>query len=160
MKYSRPAAAYGLQCQGQAQCHQAGEVNPGDYRRIVRIHITQQDRRIFPPTPNASPSWRCGYNRRSALERINNRIDHSLGFESYFIRGKAKMQVRIGLALAVIMAMALGPVKAGRTEQMRSLVTPAPPRAESTPTRKKPAGRPQPEGQLRPKPNLIEKCYQ
>lgn len=126
LKYRCPAAAYGVECQGQAQCHQAGEVNPGDYGRIVRINITEQDRRIFVPTPYASPSWRRGYNRRSALERINNRIDHSFGFENHFIRGQAKMQTRVGLALAVMMAMALGHVKAGRTKQMRSLVRPIP----------------------------------
>lgn len=126
LKYRCPAAAYGLPCQGQAQCHQAGEVSPGDYARIVRINITQQDRRIFVPTPYASPSWRRGYHRRTVLERINNRIDHSFGFENHFIRGKAKMQARVALALAVMMAMALGHVNAGRIEQMRSLVRPIP----------------------------------
>jgi hypothetical protein len=64
------------------------------------------------------------YARRSALERINNRIDNSFGFEKHFIRGQAKMKTRMGLALAVMMAMALGHVKAGRIEQMRSLVHP------------------------------------
>jgi hypothetical protein len=126
LKYRCPAAAYGLQCEGQAQCHHAGKVDPGDYGRIVRIKLTEQDRRIFTPTPYGSPSWRRGYNRRSALERINNRIDNSFGFERHFIRGKAKMQVRMGLALAVMMALALGHVKAGRAEQMRSLVQPIP----------------------------------
>ena len=126
LKYRCPAAAYGLECKGQAQCHQAGNVSPGDYGRIVRIKITEQDRRIFAPTPHGSPSWRRGYNRRSALERINNRIDNSFGFERHFIRGQAKMQTRVGLALAVMMAMALGHVKAGRIEQMRSLVLPIP----------------------------------
>ena len=124
LKCRCPAAAYGFKCQGQTQCHQAGEVNPGDYGRIVRINITEQDRRIFVPTPYDSPSWRRGYHRRSALERINNRIDHSFGFENHFIRGQAKRQTRVGLALAVMMAMALGHVKAGRTQQMRSLVRP------------------------------------
>ena len=122
LKYRCPAAAYGLDCPGKAQCHHAGKVTPGEYGRIVRINIAQQDRRIFVPTPYASPSWHRGYNRRSALERINNRIDHSFGFEKHFIRGKAKMQTRVGLALAVMMAMALGHVRAGRTDQMRSLI--------------------------------------
>jgi len=124
LKYRCPAAAYGLDCKGQAQCHAAGQANPGEYGRIVRIDITERDRRIFTPTPYGSPSWQRGYNRRSALERINNRIDNSFGFESHFIRGKAKMQTRVGLALAVMMAMALGHVKAGRAGQMRSLVRP------------------------------------
>jgi Transposase DDE domain len=126
LKYRCPAAAYGLDCQGQAQCHAAGQVNPGDYGRIVRIDITAQNRRIFVPTPHGSPSWQRGYARRSALERINNRIDNSFCFEKHFIRGQAKMKTRMGLALAVMMAMALGHVKAGRIEQMRSLVQPIP----------------------------------
>jgi hypothetical protein len=55
------------------------------------------------------------------LERIN-RIDHSFGFEQHLIHGLAKMQTRVGLALAVMMAMALGHFKQGRPQQMRSLV--------------------------------------
>jgi hypothetical protein len=129
LKYRCPAA-YGLECEGRAQCHQAGAVNPGDYGRIVRIGLEDHDRRIFVPTPHGSPSGQRGYNRRSALERINNRInnriDNRFGFERHFIRGLAKMQTRVGLALAVMMAMALGHVRQGRIEQMRSRVQPLP----------------------------------
>jgi hypothetical protein len=124
LKYRCPAAAYGLDCPGRERCHQGGGVDPGEYGRIVRIKLDAHDRRIFVPTPHGSPSWQRGYNRRSALERINNRIDHSFGFEQHFIRGLAKMQTRIGLALAVMMAMALGHIKQGRPQQMRSLVQP------------------------------------
>ena len=126
LKYRCPAAAYGLDCQGRERCHQAGGVAPGEYGRIVRINLDDHDRRIFVPTPHGSPSWHRGYHRRSALERINNRIDNSFGFERHFIRGRAKMQTRVGLALAVMMAMALGHVKEGRIGQMRSLVQPIP----------------------------------
>jgi hypothetical protein len=126
LKYRCPAAAYGFDCPGRDQCHQCGGVNPREYGRIVRIKLDEHDRRIFVPTPHGSPSWQRGYNRRSALERINNRIDHSFGFEQHFIRGLAKMQTRVGLALAVMMAMALGHIKQGRPQQMRSLVQPIP----------------------------------
>lgn len=126
LKYRCPAAAYGLECQGQAQCHQAGDVNPGAYGRIVRIKLEAHDRRIFVPTPHGSPSWQRGYRRRSALERINHRIDRHFGFEQHFIRGIAKMTTRVGLAIAVMMAMALGHVQQGRHEQMRSLLQPIP----------------------------------
>jgi len=129
LKYRCPAAAYGLVCAGQAMCHEMGQVHPGDYGRIVRIDITRQDRRIFVPTPHGSPSWHRGYDRRSALERINSRIDNSFGFEHHYIRGQTKMSVRVGLALAVMMAMAVGHIEAGRLEQMRSLVKPVPIRA-------------------------------
>ena len=90
----------------------------------MRIKITDQDRRIFVPMPDGSPAWHRGYKRRSALERINNRLDHSFGFERRFIRGLAKMKTRVGLAIAVMMA--LGHVTAGRAGQMRSLVRPIP----------------------------------
>jgi len=124
VKYRCPAAAYGYECKGRNECSAFGQVNPGAYGRSVRINITKADRRIFTPTPHGSPSWQRTYNRRSSLERINNRIDNSFGFEKHYIRGKAKMQTRVGLALAVMMAMALGHVRAGRIEQMRSLVRP------------------------------------
>ena len=127
LKYRCPAAAYGFDCSGQTLCHQAGDVQPGEYGRIVRINITEQDRRVFVPTPHGSPRWQRGYKRRTPLERINNRIDHSFGFELHFIRGKAKMMTHVGLALAVMMALAVGHINAGRPEQMRSLVRPIAP---------------------------------
>jgi hypothetical protein len=51
-------------------------------------------------------------------------LDRHFGFEQHFIRGLAKMTTRVGLAIAVMMAMALGHIKAGRAQQMRSLVQP------------------------------------
>ena len=126
LKYRCPAAAYGLECAGRETCYRQAGTKAGDYGRIVRIDMKKQDRRIFTPIPYDSPSWRRGYNRRSALERINSRVDQSFGFEHHYIRGKAKMQVRVGLAMAIMMALALGHVQEGRPEQMRSLVKPVP----------------------------------
>ena len=124
LKYRCPAAAYGLECKGRDACYKGANINVGDYGRIIRVDITEQNRRIFTPTPYGSPSWHRGYNRRTALERINNRIDNNFGFEDHFIRGKANMTTRVGLALAVMMALALGHVREGREEQMRSLIKP------------------------------------
>ena len=126
LKYRCPATTYGFKCKGCGECSKLGGVTSGGYGRIVRINITKEDRRIFTPTPHGSPSWNRTYNRRSSLERINSRLDNDFGFEKHYIRGKAKMQTRIGLATAVMMAMALGHVKAGHKEQMRSLVRPVP----------------------------------
>ena len=61
-----------------------------------------------------SSSWQRGSNRRSALERINSRIDRVYGMESHFIRGRAKMALCRHLVVVVMMAMALGHVRAGR----------------------------------------------
>ncbi len=63
-----------------------------------------------------------GYNRRIALEWINSRIDRVYGMESHFIRGRAKMALRCNPVAVVMMAMALGYVRAGRPETMLSLV--------------------------------------
>ena len=124
LKYRCPAAVYGFSCKGCGECSSAGQVNPGSYGRIVRINITEKDRRIFTPIPYGTQGWNRAYNRRSSLERINSRLDNDFGFEKQYIRGKAKMQTRVGLATAVMMAMALGHVRAGRIDQMRSLVRP------------------------------------
>ena len=62
--------------------------------------------------------------------KINSRIDRSFGFELHFLRGQAKMQARVGLALAVMMALALGSVLEGRPGRMRSLVH-SPPLADT-----------------------------
>ncbi len=122
LKYRCPAAAFGFDCAGSKACHRAGGVEPGEYGRIVRIDLDKNDRRIFTPTPWGSPSWRRGCNRRSAIERINSRLDNSFNFETHYIRGLARMKTRVALALAVMMALAPGQVRAGHAERMRSLV--------------------------------------
>ena len=50
----------------------------------------------------------------------------SFGFERHCIRGRAAMTARVGLALAIMMALAPGHVLEGRPGQMRSPVGPAP----------------------------------
>jgi len=63
------------------------------------------------------------YNRRTAVERVNSRLDTSFGFELHTIRGMAKMKLRCGLALCVMLVMALGRIKENQAEKMRSLVS-------------------------------------
>ena len=126
LKYRCPAAAYDLDCKGRASCYKNAGCEAGDHGRIVRIDLKSHDRRIFTPTPHGGPSWRRGYKRRNALERINSRLDGSFGFERHYIRGLAAMRTRVGLALAIVMALALGHVLEGRPGQMRSLVGPVP----------------------------------
>jgi hypothetical protein len=43
-------------------------------------------------------------------------------FENHNIRGEQKMELRLGLAFVVMLAMALGHIKNGEKEKMRSLV--------------------------------------
>ena len=122
LKYRCPAAAAGVTCQGREACYQQADCQAGDYGRIVRVDLNTADPRIFTPTPHGSPTWKRGYKRRNALERINSRLDNRFGFELHYLRGQTRMQTRVGLALTIMMALAVGHIRAGRPEQMRSLV--------------------------------------
>mgnify|MGYP001587824409 CR=1 FL=1 len=119
LKYRCPAVANGFECKGREACPNAQT----DYGKVVRIPI-ENDRRMFTPLPRDSDAWEKGYDRRTAVERINSRLDRVLGFELHTIRGLKKMEVRVGLALAVLLAMALGRIRAGQRDQMRSLLAP------------------------------------
>ena len=122
LKFHCPAAEYGLNCEGWKKCHSDSGCKTNGYGRVIRVPL-EFDRRIFTPTPRCSVSWKRAYKCRNALERINSRIDNSFGFEKHFIRRKGKMTARVGIALAVMMALAVGHIKAGRPEKMRSLVS-------------------------------------
>lgn len=122
LKFRCPAAVYGLGCGGWEKCHRDAGCKTNGYGRVIRVPL-ERDRRIFTPTPCGSVSWRRAYRSRGAMERINSRIDDSFGFERHYIRGGAKMNARVGMALAVMMALAVGHIKAGRPECMRSLVS-------------------------------------
>ena len=82
----------------------------------------EEDRRVFTPLARSSYKWRRLYAERTAIERVNSRLDVSFGFERHFVRGLAKMQLRVGLALVVMLAMALGRVREKEAGLMGSLV--------------------------------------
>lgn len=121
LKYRCPAAAYDLECRGREECAKAAGVAPGAYGRIVRIPL-ETDRRIFTPLARSSYAWKTRYAARTAVERVNSRLARVYGFEEHFIRGRAKMTLRVGLALTVMLAVALGHLKEKRREHIRSLV--------------------------------------
>lgn len=119
LKYRCPAVANGFTCAGRDQCPGA----QSGYGRVVRIPL-DQDRRMFVPIARDSDSWKKSYARRTAVERVNSRIDNVLGFERHTIRGLKKMETRVGLALVVLLAMALGRTQSGQRVLMRSVVAP------------------------------------
>ena len=129
LKHRCPAAAYGLECAGRALCSQRAGVAAEGFGRTLRIPLKQVDPRIFTPTPHGSPTWRGAYAQRTALERINARIDDGFRFERHNIRGKDRMTARVALALTVMMALALGSIRARAHDRMRSLVRPPPAQA-------------------------------
>ena len=119
LKYRCPARVYGFECKGMPLCPGART----DYGKIVRINI-DMDRRMFTPTARDTAAWERAYDRRTAVERVNSRIDQVLGFERHTIRGLKKMEVRVGIGLVVLLSMALGRIQAGQRAQMRSLLAP------------------------------------
>lgn len=112
LKYRCPAAHYGVKCKGRRRC---------PVGKSVRIPLSQ-DRRIFTPLARSSYAWDREYKRRTAVERVNSRLDVSFGFEDHYIRGLAKMRLRVGLSLLVMLAMALGRIREKQKPHMRSLV--------------------------------------
>ena len=112
MAYGCPARHYGLECAGASRCTVGSS---------VRIPLSE-DRRIFTPLARSSYAWKRAYKKRTAVERVNSRLDVSFGFEHHFIRGLKKMKLRCALALCVMLAMALGRVKEKQQEKLRSLV--------------------------------------
>jgi hypothetical protein len=90
---------------------------------VVRIPLAR-DPRTFVPLPRDSRAWAEAYARRTAAERVNSRLDCLLGFERHTVRGLAKMTLRVGLALVVLLAMALGRLRVGQPELLRSIRAP------------------------------------
>lgn len=85
----------------------ADRAHPAGAPRPVDLHADPA------PQPVLAP----GYRLRAALERIYRRIDHDFGFERHFVRGQARMQTRVGLSIAVMMAprsAMSGPASPGR----------------------------------------------
>jgi hypothetical protein len=118
LKYRCPAAAHGIACTQRGLCNEGQQPAHG---RIVRVPL-DTDRRVFTPLARDSKAWTREYKHRPAVERVNSRLDVSFGFERHYIRGLHKMQVRAGLALLVMLGMAVGWIEAGHRERLRSLV--------------------------------------
>jgi hypothetical protein len=112
LKYRCPTDHYGCRCHGRELCEVKG---------AVRIKL-EEDRRVFTPVARSSYKWKDIYKKRTAVERVNSRLDVSYGFEHHFIRGLAKMKLRMGLAMVVMLSMALGRIKEKQKENMRSLL--------------------------------------
>jgi len=122
LKYLCPARHYGTDCPIKGQC-------------AVKCIRLEEDRRVFTLIARSSYAWERTYAKRTAVERVNSRLDVSFGlvlrskallrraaFEQHFIRGQQKMELRCGLALIVMLAMAVGGIKEKHKEQIRSLV--------------------------------------
>lgn len=115
LKYRCPARHYGVSCLGMDRCRVKG---------AVRIPL-KEDPRIFTPLARSSYAWKSIYKKRTAVERVNSRLDRVFGFEEHYIRGLRKMTLRCTLALLVMLVMALGRVREKKVQNLRRLVSAA-----------------------------------
>jgi len=112
LKYRCPAQHYGFECAGADTC---------PIKNAIRIPLAV-DRRVFTPVARSSYRWDELYRGRTAVERINSRIDRSFGFELHTTRGVEKMRMRVSLACSVMLAMAVGRANQNQHKLIRSLV--------------------------------------
>jgi hypothetical protein len=112
LKYRCPAEHYTIECKGKKEC---------SIKSSTRISI-DENRRYFLPLPRSSYRFEDCYKKRTAVERVNSRLDVSFGFEQHFIRGRKKMHFRCSIALCIMLTMAVGRVKEKRPDLLRSLV--------------------------------------
>lgn len=115
LKFRCPAKYYGYSCEGASECK---------VKKSIRI-TRKTDLRIFTPISRASRKWKNLYKKRTAVERINSRLDVSFGFEQHTIRGQDKMTIRLSIGFAVMLSIALGRARENNSKLMRSLVRPA-----------------------------------
>jgi hypothetical protein len=112
LRFKCPASHYGCTCKESDSC---------TYARNIRVPL-KTDVRIFTQIDRTGYKWKRLYKARTAVERVNSRLDVSFGFEQRRIRGSTRMTLFSVLSFAVMDAVALGCIKENRHERMRSLV--------------------------------------
>ena len=89
--------------------------------KIYKIYISY-DERIFLPIARDSEKFKKLYKGRTAVERLNGRLDRDYMFEGHCIRGLKKMTLMVSLSMIVMNGMTIGKIKNGKTG-LRSLKT-------------------------------------
>lgn len=92
----------------------------GYQNKVYSIDINY-DERIFTPIARDSKKWKKLYNKRTALERINGRMDRDFNLENNKVRGLKKATVVIDIMMIGMMAMAKGHIINKQFENMRKL---------------------------------------
>ena len=122
LKRAGPAAVYDLHCEGREQCYRMGQVKAGARTRIVRQKINPDHLRSYGPLPPSTCKWRKCYSQRSALQRINSRIDNGYLMHDHFLRGRQQLELKVCVRLTVMLAVACRAIKADQPRRMRALV--------------------------------------
>lgn len=92
-------------------------------KHTIRIKL-HTDPRIFCAVARNSYKWQRCYNKRTGVERVFARMDTVLGFEDHTIRGMAKMKLWVTVSYSIMLAMAIGRIRANQADRLRSLSAP------------------------------------
>jgi len=111
-RFRCPVSHYGATCREAETCKLA---------KTVRVKL-ETDRRIFTQIGRTTYKWDRLYAGRTAVERVNSRLDVSFGFEERRVRGIKKMKMMSALAFSIMNALAVYSITQGKPERMRSLV--------------------------------------
>jgi len=87
--------------------------------KVSKIYISY-DERIFLPIARDSKKFKRLYNGRTAVERLNGRLDRDYMFQDHNIRGLEKMDLELTISLIVMNGMAVGKIK-NNLSSIRSL---------------------------------------
>jgi hypothetical protein len=88
--------------------------------KIYKLYVSY-DERVFLPVARDSIKFQRLYKGRTAVERLNGRLDRDYMFEDHCIRGLKKMKLMVSLTLLIMNAMAVGKIKQGTTEHLAAM---------------------------------------
>ena len=88
--------------------------------KVYSIEI-KEDRRVFTEIARDSIKWKRLYKGRTALERINGRLDRDFNLENHKVRGLKKAQVLIDITMIGMLAMSKGHIINKQEEKIRCL---------------------------------------
>jgi len=111
-RFRCPCAHYGATCKESRTCK---------LPKTIRVPLGT-NRRVFTEIGRTTYKWGRIYAGRTAVERVNSRLDVSFGFETRRVRGMNKMTMMATLSFAVMNALATGSIAAEKPQLMRSLV--------------------------------------
>lgn len=92
-----PALAYGQVCAGRDLC---------EIPSVLRIPVLSNPRR-FPPYARDSYKWKRLYRERTAVERVNSRLDSGLGLGDKKVRSSKKQELFVVGGLLIMMGQAV-----------------------------------------------------
>jgi len=97
------------------------------------------DERVFLPIARDSHKFKRIYKGRTAVERLNGRLDRDYKFEDHCIRGLGKMQLFTTISLLIMNGMAIGKLRQGANAGLAALTKLPHPKNERSPSRPKAA---------------------